>query len=66
MDNLIIELLQVALDTRDKLSRAPNATEWGHLLTESQRQAILGVMLCGLEKLPKEQQPPQEILFQWI
>lgn len=66
MHTLFIELLQVALDTRDKLSRVPNATEWSHLLTESQRQAILGVMLCGLEKLPKEQQPPQEILFQWI
>ncbi len=64
--NLFIELLQVALGTREKLSRVPNAAEWGRLLAESQRQAVLGVMLCGLEKLPKEQQPPQEVLFQWI
>lgn len=64
--NLFIELLQVALGTREKLSQVPSAAEWGDLLAESQRQAILGVMLCGLEKLSKEQQPPQDILFQWI
>lgn len=64
--NLFIELLQVALGTREKLSVVPSAAEWSGLLAESQRQAILGVMLCALEKLPKEQQPQQDILFQWI
>lgn len=64
--SLFIELLQVSLGTRDMMSRVPSSAEWNVLLTESQRQAILGVMLCGLEKLPKEQQPPQDILFQWI
>ncbi len=66
MRSLFIELLQVSLGSRDGLSRTPSVAEWGNLLAESQRQAILGVLLCGLEKLPKEQQPPQEILFQWI
>ena len=66
MRGLFIELLQVSLGARDILSRAPSDTEWGGLLAESQRQAILGVMLCSFEKLPKDQQPPQDILFQWI
>lgn len=56
----------MALGTREKLSRVPSAAEWSALLVESQRQAILGVMLCGLEKMPQEQQPPQDILFRWI
>lgn len=66
MRRLFIELLQVSLGTRDVLFRMPSAAEWAGLMAESQRQAILGVMLCGIEKLPKEQQPPQSLLFQWI
>lgn len=64
--NLFIELLQVALGTRDSLSRAPSVAEWRDVLTESHRQAVLGIILCGIEKIPKEQQPSQDILFRWI
>lgn len=64
--NLFIELLKVALGAREKLSRVPSAAEWSALLAESQRQAILGVMLCGLEILPNDQLPKQDILLQWI
>ena len=63
---LLTGLLQVSMGTREVLPSVPSVLEWDYLLAESQRQAILGVMLCGLEKLPKEQQPPQDILFQWI
>lgn len=66
MGSLFIELLQVALGTRDSLSRAPSVAEWRDVLTESHRQAVLGIILCGIEKIPKEQQPSQDILFRWI
>lgn len=66
MVNLFIELLQVSLGTRESISMAPSAAEWDIIYDEARRQAILGVMLCGLERLPKEQHPPQEILFKWI
>lgn len=66
MRELFIELLQVSLGTRDGLSRVPSAVEWQGLFDEAQRQAVAGILACGIERLPKEQQPPQTILLQWI
>ena len=61
-----IELLQIALGTREKLSRVPNAREWVSLLEEAERQAVAGVLLDGLERLSEEQLPPLEVKLQWI
>ena len=66
MRELFVELLQVSLGTREKLSRVPSAVEWQALMNEAQRQAIAGILACGLERLPIEQKPPQAILLQWI
>lgn len=64
--NLFIELLHIALGTRESLSRMPTTAEWQWIFDEAQRQAVAGVFACGIERLPKEQQPPQTILLQWI
>ncbi len=61
-----VELLQVALGKRDKLSRKLTREEWRLIYEESEKQTITGVILKGLEFLPAEQRPPQEILLQWI
>lgn len=66
MDNLFFELLQVSLGTRDKLTRVPSAREWDALYDEAGRQAVVGVLLGGLERLPEEQLPPLEVKLQWI
>ncbi|MCR5573687.1 MAG: nucleotidyltransferase family protein [Bacteroidaceae bacterium] len=64
--NLFFELFQVALGTRDKLSRVPTAVEWGEMYDEAERQTVVGVMLGGLERLPVEQLPPVPLKLQWI
>lgn len=66
MDTLFIELLQVTLGSREQLSRIPSDAEWISLFQKAQKQALVGLLACGIERLPKEQQPPQEILFPWI
>lgn len=63
---LFFELLEVTLGARDSLSRVPSAAEWGGLLAESQRQAVVGLFLDGIECLPNEQRPSQALLLQWI
>lgn len=63
---ILFELLQVALGNRNDLSTVPSAREWEALLIEVQQQAIVGVLVDGLERLPEAQRPPQVILLMWI
>ena len=60
------ELLQVALGNRECLSRVPSDDEWSDLYDETERQAVTGILLQGIERLPAEQRPQQFFLLQWI
>ena len=64
--DLFYELIQVSLGRREILTRTPSTQEWSALYKESERQAILGVILLGLERLPDNQRPPKELLLNWI
>lgn len=61
-----IELIHVALGKRDKLSRELNDAHWELVYSEAQRQAIVGALLVGIERLPESQRPSQNLLLQWI
>lgn len=63
---LFFELLQVALGNREKLSNVPTPEGWMGVYDESERQAVTGILLHGIDRLPVEQRPPQDILLQWI
>ena len=63
---LFLELLQIALGNRERLSHAPSAKEWAGIYEESKRQAVTGILLHGIDRLPAEQRPSQAFLLQWI
>lgn len=63
---MIFELLQVALGKRDRLSHILSMDEWSSLFAEAQKQSMVGIAFEGVQKLPKEQWPPQALLFKWI
>ena len=63
---LFFELLQVALGNRERLSHVPTPEDWMGVYDESERQAVTGILLHGIDRLPVEQRPPQDILLQWI
>lgn len=63
---LFFELLQIALGNRASLSTIPSCKEWAEIYAESERQAITGILLQGIDKLPLELRPPQALLLQWI
>ena len=63
---LFLELLQVSLENRERLSRVPTANEWEIIYDDSERQTVTGILLHGIERLPAEQRPPQVFLLQWI
>lgn len=63
--NYLFELIQLAFGVRLALSGTPTASEWLSLYKEAKKQTVLGIIIDGLEKLPKNQ-IPEELLFQWI
>ena len=64
--DLFFELLLVCTGTKDALSRTYSEAEWNDALETAQAQAIEGVLLSAIEKLPDEQRPPKLVLLQWI
>lgn len=63
---LFFELLQIALGNRERLSKTPSAAEWAEIYAESEQQAVTGLLVHGIDRLPAEQRPSQALLLQWI
>ena len=64
--DMIFELIQVAFGYRQQLSRQLSSEEWRGLYEQAGKQAVVGTVFDGVQKLPKEQWPPQSVLFEWI
>lgn len=50
---MFYELIQISLGTRQDFSSTPSAEDWIQMFKESERQCILGVTFCGVEKYIK-------------
>ena len=66
MQNIFFELIQVAIGHRKSLSRVLSTAEWNALYGMAVKQAVAGVCFYGIQRLPKEQQPPKGLLLQWF
>ena len=47
---MFYELIQLSLGTRQDFSVSPSAEDWVEMFKESERQCVLGVTFCGVEK----------------
>lgn len=65
MFSLFSELLQVTLGQRDALSRVPTGEEWRWLQEEGKRQGVAGILFSGIERLPLEQRPDEDLFYGW-
>lgn len=63
---LFFELIQVSIGKSEALSHVPSAEEWHKLYALAVKQAVAGVCFYGIQRLPKEQQPPKGLLLQWF
>ena len=63
---LFFELIQVSIGKLDALSCEPSTAEWNALYGMAVKQAVAGVCFYGIQRLPKEQQPPKGLLLQWF
>ena len=62
----LFELLQVAIGNRKALTSRLTDEEWESLYSECEKHALLGIAFCGVERLPKEQYPPFDVLAEWV
>lgn len=64
---LFIELLQVAVGTRERLTVSSIADDWQGIYSIASQQALTGVCFAALQKLPKEQQTcSADLLGTWF
>lgn len=62
---LFFDLLQIALGHKTEFSCIPSEEEWRELFVLAQKQALTGIAFLGVERLPKEERPPKELILQW-
>lgn len=65
-EGLFFELLLMCDGAKETLTRFYTEADWNGALDVAQDQAVDGVMLSAIERLPKEQRPPKMALLQWI
>ena len=63
---MLFELIQIAFGYRQQLSRQLSLEEWSEVYEQADKQAVVGTVFEGVQKLPKEQWPPQSVLLEWI
>ena len=66
LEGLFFELLQIAIGNRMELTRQLSDEEWEFLYSECEKHALLGIAFAGVERLPKEQIPPFDVLAEWL
>ena len=66
LQRIFFEFLQVTIGQRSCLSRALTMGEWKGLYGLLKKHALLGVGYVAIQKLPKEQWPPNAMIMQWV
>lgn len=51
IEKIFFELLQVAVGTRDELSRMLSAKDWDELYEIAKKQSLVGVCFAGVRRL---------------
>lgn len=58
-------ILQSAIGKTVQLSHTLSEKEWNEIFGLAKKQALVGIMFEGVERLPQEQWPPRNVVLQW-
>lgn len=62
---LEFEFIQIAVGCKERFSCNPSREDWTRLFFFAKKQSLVGFLFCGIEKLPKGQFPPRDLLLKW-
>jgi hypothetical protein len=66
MSGVFFDFLRFSLDDTKVPDREFRNMDWQGLFDFARKQALSGVLFCGIRRLPKEMAPPEGILLQWL
>lgn len=61
---LFLELIQVGIGRRDRLSAIPTDEQWKTIFSLAEAHAVLGICFAGVQR--SGMKPPQELLMRWL
>lgn len=67
LEDALFTLLRIGLGVAEPQPSgfALSAEDWERLYSMAGEQSVLGIAYAGIERLPKDAQPPMELAFQW-
>lgn len=64
-NSLFLQLMRVALGNAEEMGVALSDEEWVRMMDVVAKQGVTGIAFSGVEKLPKAQMPPLEVIMDW-
>lgn len=65
-EDALISLIRITIGKKSNFNTALSAADWYNLYRLAHKQAILGILFAGIERLSSMQLPPQDILYKWM
>ena len=64
--SLFFQLLQISIEKRRQFNSTITQNEWAELFAMAKKQSLAGICFTGVEKLPKEQSPGEDLIMDWM
>ena len=61
--SLFFQLLQISIEKRRQFNSTITQNEWAELFAMAKKQSLAGICFTGVEKLPKEQSPGEDLIM---
>lgn len=63
---IFFDFLRFCIGSAKEISGSLKEVDWKELYAIAKKQALLGVLFYGIQRLPKELAPEQKLLMQWM
>lgn len=63
---IFFDFLRFSIGSAKEIPDTLKEADWKELYRIAQKQALLGVLFYGIQRLPKELAPEQKLLMQWM